>query len=275
LLGKKDWRGTRVPSKRDSSRRNRAGLAVDAVLFDMDGTLIDESASYREAIRLTAEHVLGTPVSDFEVEAIKALPGFNNDWDATWALVSGRRGGEIEAVTDAERVSDVYRAMQDVFQTYYLGDRFWHEVSGRPAPFAWNQPLIARETALVERTTLEALEQFALGIATSRPRLEALLAIEQHDLEPFFPPERVIAAEDADFEKPHPAPLLLLAERLSARRPVYVGDTINDALAAAAAGMPFIQVGPDAPGDSVPIFEHLDSVNELTAVCRAEGSVSL
>ena len=41
----------------------RTSLRVDAVLFDMDGTLVDESASYCEAIRLTAEYLLRAGVT--------------------------------------------------------------------------------------------------------------------------------------------------------------------------------------------------------------------
>jgi len=38
-------------------------LQVDAVLFDLDGTLVDESESYREAIRSTAQRQLREPVT--------------------------------------------------------------------------------------------------------------------------------------------------------------------------------------------------------------------
>jgi HAD superfamily phosphatase len=219
-------------------------LRVDAVLFDMDGTLVDESESYREALRRTAQLLLGEPVSTEEALAIKRHPGLNNDWDATWALVAQRRRGSASPPTAEQRRSPEYGWLKNVFQTYYLGSATWEELSGEAPPFTWNEPLITHETPIVSRETLEGLRPFALGIATSRPRWEALMALRQHALEPYFPLHAVIAKEDAPREKPDPAPLLELAARLDCRQPVYVGDTVNDALAAGAAGMPFIAVGP-------------------------------
>ncbi|HEX8919134.1 MAG TPA: HAD family hydrolase [Chloroflexota bacterium] len=218
-------------------------LQVDAILFDMDGTLVDERASYREAIRLTAQFLLADPVSEEEVEAVKRLPGFNNDWDATWAVVENHLSGRPASPDAADRASSGYRRLQSVFQTYYLGHALWHRLSGENPPIRWIEPLILRETPLVSPQALARLGDYRLGIATSRPRVEALMALQQHGLGEFFPDHAVVAMEDADREKPHPAPLLEVQRRLQCVQPVYVGDTINDALAAREAGMPFIHIG--------------------------------
>lgn len=244
-------------------------LQVDAVLFDLDGTLVDESESYREALRNTAQLLLDEPVSSAEALDIKHHPGLNNDWDATWALVAQRRGGPPAPPTDEERASDRYRRLKDIFQTFYLGSAVWEELSGRAAPFEWHEPFIACETLLVSRETLRRLRSFTLGIATSRPRAEALMALHQHDLDAYFSPEAVIAREDAPREKPDPAPLLVLVERLGCRQPIYVGDTVNDAHAAAAAGMPFVAVGPLTAGMDVTCRLH--NVNELFTIVSREG----
>lgn len=236
-------------------------LRVDAVLFDLDGTLVDESESYREAIRSTAQLLLRAPVSAEESLAIKRHPGLNNDWDATWALVAQRRGGQPVPPLAEQRRSPEYGRVKNIFQTYYLGSATWEELSGETPPFTWDEPLILRETPLVSRETLRGLRPFALGIATSRPRSEALMALRQHALEPFFPLHAVIAQEDAPREKPDPAPLLELTGRLDCRQPVYVGDTVNDALAAEAAGMPFIAVGPLA--QDLDVRYRLRDVNEI------------
>ncbi len=92
-------------------------LQVDAVLFDLDGTLVDESRSYREAMRSTAERLLHEPVTVEEASAIKRHPGLNNDWDATWALVAQRQGGLPLPPTDEQRSSPDYSALKDIFQT--------------------------------------------------------------------------------------------------------------------------------------------------------------
>ncbi|RME44726.1 MAG: TIGR01548 family HAD-type hydrolase [Caldilineae bacterium] len=74
-------------------------LPLDALIFDMDGVLVDVSASYRQAIIQTVNRFFdtglaldydGEPVSllDAEdVDALKLAGGFNNDWDLTRAFI--------------------------------------------------------------------------------------------------------------------------------------------------------------------------------------------
>src|SRR5579859_2816077 len=176
-------------------------LQVDAVLFDMDGTLVDERASYREAIRLTSQYMLGEPVGEEEVDAVKRLPGFNNDWDATWAVVQHRLTGRHDTPDAADRGSHQYERLRSVFQTYYLGHALWHRLSGENPPIQWTEPLILRETPMVSAETLAQLHTFTLGIATSRPRVEALMALQQHRLDRFFSDDAVVALEDDAHEK--------------------------------------------------------------------------
>lgn len=244
-------------------------LRVDAVLFDMDGTLIDESQSYREAIRMTAELLLSASVSREEVEEVKRVPGFNNDWDTTWAVIGRRLHGSIVPPSEADRGSYAYRRMQNVFQTYYLGDRTWENFSGSEAPFVWTEPLIERETPLISLEALTRLSGLKLGIATSRPRAEALLALHQHGMHRYFGSDALVAMEDAAFEKPHPAPLLELTSRLGVSSPVYVGDTINDAIAAFEAGMPFIHIGVEPLGEDRldrQVSVRVQDVNEIVVI---------
>lgn len=250
-----------------------ASLQVDAILFDIDGTLIDESRSYREAIRRTAEFLLRRSVTMDEVDAVKALPGFNNDWDATWALVGKRIHGSIYRPDAADRGSYAYRRLRSIFQTYYLGHRLWSQISGEEPPFQWEEPLMELETPLITLQTLERLSPFTLGIATSRPRSEALMALRQHGFERSFPSSAVVAMEDAPREKPHPAPLLRLVRILGCTAPVYVGDSINDALAASSAGIPFVCVGPARLAEKVRY--HLADVNEIVDLCSLRPRVGV
>lgn len=246
-------------------------LELDAILFDMDGTLIDVGRSYHEATRMTAQLLLGERIDDDEVIQVKRLPGFNNDWDATWALVQRRRLGSIVAPGDGDRLSPAYRRLVDIFQTYYLGARAWHEQSGHQPPFAWDEPLIQRETLLVAPEVLRRLAPFSIGIATSRPRAEALMAVHQHGLNGFFDDGKIVGLEDAPREKPHPAPLLELVARIGCKNPAYVGDTINDAIAAIGAGMPFIHIGTDPlvdPALDRQVARRLSTVNDLVEHVR-------
>ncbi|MGH2444115.1 MAG: HAD-IA family hydrolase [Chloroflexota bacterium] len=247
-------------------------ISVDTILFDMDGTLIDESRSYREAIRMTAEYLLRSAVTRGEVEAIKRIPGLNNDWDAAWALVAGRQGNH--ALPDAaDRSSQTYRRLRDIFQTYYLGDTVWSSLSGRDALFPWSEPLIALETPLIDPETLTWLLDFQIGIVTSRPRAEACMAMKQHGLEGNFNVSNLVALEDAPFEKPHPVGLQSLARMLHSQSAAYVGDSVNDALAAFAAEMEFIHVG-NSPFERVDVESRVRfrvrSVNQISGICVRE-----
>lgn len=70
--------------------------AIDAVIFDMDGVLLDISQSIRQvnclAVPFYLREVLRWPVGDdlltsADIEIFKHAGGFNDDWDLTYALV--------------------------------------------------------------------------------------------------------------------------------------------------------------------------------------------
>ena len=62
---------------------------IRAVLFDMDGVLVDVSGSYRRAILNTAAH-FGRAVTADDVQRLKDRGGFNDDWKLTYALLARR-----------------------------------------------------------------------------------------------------------------------------------------------------------------------------------------
>lgn len=195
-------------------------MKFDGVIFDIDGVLVDVSESYREAVRLSAGEFLGREVSTEEVEEVKGIPGMNNDWDAAYALVRG-----MEDAEGIERDSGEYLKVKERFQELYLGG------------------LRDRERMLVEGETLEGLKSAGvkLGVVTGRPREEALYALRGLIPE-FFKGECIIAMEDCEYEKPDARPLRLAVERMGCGKPIYVGDSVNDGIAARNAGMPFVSV---------------------------------
>jgi HAD superfamily phosphatase len=70
---------------------------MDALIFDMDGVLIDVSKSYRKAIQQTIKIYLETClgferrredwVTNEEISLLKSAGGFNSDWDVTSGLL--------------------------------------------------------------------------------------------------------------------------------------------------------------------------------------------
>ncbi|MBS3068547.1 HAD-IA family hydrolase, partial [Candidatus Micrarchaeota archaeon] len=212
---------------------------IDSVLFDIDGVIVDVSKSYRLAIQKTAEKFLGREVSQKEIEKIKSIEGFNNDWDATYALVKG-----IKNRREVIRKSELYAKIKEGFQRLYLGK------------------FINNEKLLIDASTLSQLKKarIKLGVVTSRPRAEAIYALNLF-MPDFFSEDSIIAQEDCEEEKPNPKPLLLAKKRINAKNPVYVGDSINDELAAKAAGMTFISVKPELRADF-----YVKNINELRVI---------
>ena len=104
----------------------------DALLFDMDGVLVDVTQSYRKAIQQTAQYFLKRKVDMFEVNEIKKKVGMNNDWDATYALINKNKLNElfniIVAMEDTKRgkpsPEPINKAMEllNVTNTVYIGD---------------------------------------------------------------------------------------------------------------------------------------------------------
>lgn len=199
-------------------------MKFDSVIFDMDGVIVDVRNSYREAIRQTASFFLKRKVKKEEVDKIKKQVGMNNDWDATYALINNK--------------NIPYNEVVDYFQLKYLGN-------------GNTRGLILKEKLLISRIQLKRLKTKyrKLGIATGRPKKEALFVIKNFNLQIFFPPEYIVALEDTAREKPSPVPLLEAKKRMRVSNPVYVGDTINDIIAAKKADMPCIFIGKEKLGD--------------------------
>ncbi len=206
------------------------GAAADAVLFDIDGTLVDVSRSYLEAIRLTAQEISGKKVATRQVAIVKRMPGMNNDWDATVEVL--RRQGVRSSRED----------VVPVFQGLYLGRN--------------GNGLIRSEKPLVQLRLLRKIRK-RVGVVTGRPRVEARIAMRRLGMPKSTP---LVAMEDTRLGKPDPAPLLLAKKMLGAKLPVYVGDSVDDCEAAARAGCAFVAIGRGnaQPGE----FARFASVND-------------
>ena len=79
------------------------------------------------------------------------------------------------------------------------------------------------------------------------------------DLEGSF--DLVVTSADVEYPKPHPEVLLkiLSAFQITAQQAIYIGDSLVDAQAAAAADVPFVAFRNDALSANY----HIQSLNEL------------
>jgi pyrophosphatase PpaX len=180
--------------------------AVDTVLFDLDGTLIDSVGLIRESHRHAVRSVLGADLPDEVLVANVGRPLI----DQMRAFSSDR----------AEELLHAYRTWNHANTSALL--RPYPEIEG-----------------LLDE--LRAGGQ-SLGIVTSKSRPTVDLAFAVLPLEPYF--DVVVTSEDTDRHKPDPAPVRFALERLGAlpERSCYVGDAPFDLRAARAAGVAAIAV---------------------------------
>jgi histidinol-phosphate aminotransferase len=249
-------------------------IACDSIIFDMDGVLVDVSRSYRQAIKLTVAYVLkknynlSVVVTDSDIQMIKDVPGFNNDWDVSFALIrlsvqKKKIGNKRQRTRPVSFAATEYQFVKDIFQSYYLGESLFLQCYNRRPPVLRRKGLILNEVPLIKPELLTVLStKFKIGIATSRPRFEALFALKNlHIIPKIINEDYIIAQEDAIREKPDPAPLLEAKRKMHVENPIYVGDTVNDVIAAKKANMPSVFVGTDMK-DTL----NIQTINELEKI---------
>jgi HAD superfamily hydrolase (TIGR01548 family) len=225
---------------------------MKALIFDIDGVLVDVSKSYRIAIKKTVEFFSGKEVSLERIQEYKNKGGLNNDWDCSEAILKDR-----DVVVEKQKIIDK-------FNEYYLG-------KNKDDPDA----LIKKEAWLLDISLLEQLTPiYAVGIMTGRPQIDADLALQVSNTGKYF--GTVIVLEDVEKGKPDPEGLLLCLEKMGCNEGWYFGDTPDDMRAAKAAGL--VAVGVFPPQDKSELLRSLlvdagadyviGSINEIQEVLQ-------
>ncbi len=174
--------------------------AVECVLFDLDGTLIDTIELIRESMRYCTAKVLGAPLPDEVLMHNVGIPL--------------REQMKEFSEENAEELLVAYRE---------------HNARVHDA--------MVREYPGVEEA-LESLSAkgLRLGVVTSKSGPVAQRGLDRFSLGRFF--EVVVSCDDVPLHKPDPYPLVHAAELLGVEpgRCAYVGDSPHDMTAAIAAG---------------------------------------
>jgi len=185
------------------------------VVFDMDGVLVDVSESYRETIQRTVHRFTGTPVTREEIQEWKNRGGWNDDWALSTAMIRAKGA-------DAN-----YNDVVKYFQSLFHGNG--------------SDGLILRERWIAREGALERLnEKFGFALFTGRLRWEAELTLRRFASHLVFEP--IVGAGDVPNHKPAPDGLLHIRGCVNCEGLWYVGDTVDDARSARAAGVPFVGV---------------------------------
>ncbi len=195
-------------------------MTSKAVLFDFDGTLADTAPDLAAAVnRMRTE---------------RGLAALKPETVRPYASMGAR--GLLRIGFDIGPDHQDYEAMRDEFLRYYA-------------------EAICVHTRLFDgmKELIDELgrRDIAWGIVTNKAMRFTERLVPALDLEPAC----VVGGDSTPHLKPHPAPLLLAAERLSLapRECVYVGDDLRDIQAARAAGMRCVAVeygyhGTENPG---------------------------
>ncbi len=267
---------------------------VEAVIFDVDGVLLDARASYHavaeEAARRAVAEVLGKPCAapfdrEREVAAFKAAGRFNDDWEMTRGialLLHLRQRGEAPelarflAAARGRGIAGLAEAFPELAARYppervarlcgalYGGRSHCRELFGFEAhdaiPDAPERGLWEREQLLADRALLERVaKRFQIALYTGRNPGEAALALVRCEL---HVPQRHCWVADGRPRKPDPQGLLWLCSELvrSGGEALFVGDTADDQAAAREArarGAPLVYAHVAGPGDTTRVLSRL------------------
>lgn len=199
-----------------SSKRLSAELKI--LIFDVDGVLVDVRQSFWLSALETMRLLTGKRVTGAELHKWKSKPGNNDDWNmvANWATALGRPTSYEEA--------------RDAFQQFYWGE------NGKVGN-------VRKEKLLVGAAQIEKwAKRFEIDLFTGRTRQEFAYTFERWKAARHF--RTTMTMDDVPRKKPYPDGLLKILGQRDPKSALYVGDNIDDALAAQAAGVPFMAILP-------------------------------
>ena len=204
---------------REQTRRLLAALEEiwleQLIVFDMDGVLVDVTDSYRETILRTVEHFTGAAITHPQIQDYKNQGGWNDDWKLSHHVIR-EHGVNVE-----------FQTVVDYFQKLFHGNG----TDGLILRERW----IARE-GCSNGSQSASISPFSPGACAGKPNSRCGR----------FAPSLQFDADHrhgrCDRAKPAPEGLLKIAAAAAGRKIWYVGDTVDDARCARAAGVPFIGI---------------------------------
>jgi len=227
-VGSETWlyffRGpSQLTAIRAKRHRQLATTRPKILIFDVDGVLIDVRGTYGRSALETVRYLSGKPATYAELRKWKSKPGYNDDWrmTAAWVTSLGR--------------PTTYEEARAAFEKFYWGTQ------GKPGN-------VRNEKFLITPAEIARLaRRFELNLFTGRNRREYSFSFDRWPCVSHL--RSVVTMDDVKNVKPHPEGLLKILAKRDPASALYIGDNIDDALAARAAGVPFVAVvRPGEPG---------------------------
>ena len=216
-----------------------AALELDAVMVDLDGTMVNTLGDFAEA--------LNRMLADLQLPAIKPQIIENMVGKGSEHLIRS-----VLAHVEAPDIDALYPRAWQRYEHHYLA------INGQ---FADVYPGVAEG--------LQALQSLGLRMAclTNKPLSFAQPLLAAKALDGFF--DCVFGGDSFPRKKPDPMPLVETCKALGSEpaRTLMVGDSSNDAQAAHAAGCPVVLMtygyNHGQPITAVEARAHLDSLEQL------------
>ena len=218
----------------------------EVIIFDVDGVLVDVRGSFHRTVIDTVRFFTGKRVTRAELHHWKSQSGFNDDWKLSTAWIHSLGG------------TAVYEEVKSKFVELYWGQN--------------GKGNVLREKWLLPRATLRRLAaRSELALFTGRVRQETDYTLDLLKVRKFF--RQIVTAEDVKNLKPHPEGLLAILKGRDPAQALYLGDNIDDALAAQAAHITFVGVLPhsrQASGARRQMFLKLGATGILKQIRQLE-----
>ncbi len=168
-----------------------------AVLFDLDGTLLDTAPDFATSLNLMLNRHQRPPLSESDIRA----------------FVTHGSAGLVSHAFNCNEDDANFEALREEFLSVYFDN-------------------LAKKTCLFPglAALLTALGQRAIpwGIVTNKPRRFTCAILEGLALQPA--PQSVVCPDDVEHTKPHAEPVLLACQQLgiAPQHTVFVGDHLRD-----------------------------------------------
>lgn len=204
--------------------------AFDAVIVDLDGTMVDTMGDFVVALNLMLQDLGLKPVDRVRVESLVGK-GSEHLVRSVLNHVLGQQDQAFYAINnEANEASQAPLLFDTAFASYQL---HYRAINGQHAAV---YPGVVDGLLGLQRAGLK------LACLTNKPLVFAQDLLRLKGLDGFFPV--VFGGDSFERKKPDPLPLLKTCDVLGVlpARTLMVGDSSNDARAARAAGCPVVLV---------------------------------
>jgi HAD superfamily hydrolase (TIGR01549 family) len=186
----------------------------NAVIFDLDGTLIQSKIDYEEMRRRVIE-------------------------------IISEMGVSIEGISQSRKIWEIIQGSERVFNEIGIKKEAKEMISRRINEALNEIELSSLETVEPTRNSEEMLralrsEGFKIGVATRGCKKYALCSLKKTGLKGYV--DAILARDEVEHPKPDPRHLIEVAKALECplNRVVYIGDTTTDLSTAQGAGVTFV-----------------------------------